>query len=291
MAVAIPNFIPELWSSEILVPLRNGLVYASADVSNRDYEGFIRSRGDTVHILSIDDVTIRSYTAHGTISWEVLSDDDRTLVIDQADYFAFKVDDIEKAQAIPGFIEAAAETAARGLAEEVDTYVSGLMVDAVDQTGNDLGLIAVDISDNTAYTSLLLALRAELNANGVPAAGRWVVVPTAVYGALLSDNRFIDAAAGGSTAPLREGFVGRAAGFDIYESQTVPQPTAGTYHVLAGHKMATTFADQIPFTGGDRVESIRLENQFGDGVRGLHLYGAKVVRPEALALASVTVAA
>lgn len=290
MAVAIPNFIPELWSANILVPLRTGLVYASPDVSNRDYEGDIRSRGDTVHILSIADVTIRDYTAHGTISWEVLSDDDRTLVIDQADYFAFKVDDIEKAQAIPGFVDAATVTAARGLAEEVDDYVSGLMVAAVNATANDLGLIAVDISDNSAY-ALLLALRAEMNANGVPAAGRWVVVPTAVYGALLSDPRFVDASASGSTEALREGFVGRAAGFDIYESQSVPEPTAGTYHVIAGHKMATTFADQIPFTGGDRVEALRLENQFGDGIRGLHLYGAKVVRPEALALASVTVAA
>lgn len=290
MAVQIPNFIPELWSAEILVPLRNVLIYGGPGVSNRDYEGMIRQQGDTVHILSIGEITIRSYTAHGTISWETLTDDDRTLIIDQADYFAFKVDDIEKAQAINGFIQAASEEAARGLAEEVDTYVSTLMVDAVDGGAQDLGLIAVDISDNSTY-GLLLALRAELNSNGVPAAGRWVVVPTAVYGALLSDARFVDASASGSTAALREGQVGRAAGFDVFESQTVPQPTAGTYHILAGHRMATTFADQIPFSGGDRVEAIRLENQFGDGIRGLHLYGAKVVRPEALALASVTVAA
>lgn len=287
MAVAIPNFIPEVWSSEILLPLRNMLVYGGEGITNRDYQGDIARAGDTVHILSIADPTIRSYTAHGTISWETLDDDDRTLVVDQADYFAFKVDDIETAQAIPGFIPAASAGAARGLAEEVDTYISGLMVDAVDQGAQDLGLIAVDISDNSAW-ALLLALRAELNSNGVPAAGRWVVVPTAVYGALLADNRFLDASASGSDQALREGFVGRAAGFDVFESQTVPEPTAGTYHVLAGHRMATTFADSIPI---DFVESIRLENQFGDGVRGLHVYGAKVVRPEALALASVTVAA
>jgi hypothetical protein len=115
---------------------------------------------------------------------------------------------------------------------------------------------------------------------------RWLVVPPEGTEALLNDNRFIEAQAAGTTAGLREGQVGRIAGFDVYESNTVPNPTSGNFHVIAGHSMAVTFADQIL-----KTEAIRLQNQFGDGLRGLHVYGAKVVYPECLAQASVTVQA
>lgn len=279
------SFRPEVWAAELLVSLRQSYVFASDAVVNRDYEGEIANEGDTVHINSIDRPTIRDYTEHGTITWEQLSDTDRSLVIDQADYFAFKVDDIEKRQAIAGFVAQAAEEAGIGMVEETDEYVSGVMVAAVDGTANDVGAYTVDISDNTGW-GLLVALRSKLNLANVPRAGRWVVIPDAVSAAVIQDPRFVDASSAASDATLREGEIGRAAGFRVFESNTVPEPTSGTYHVIAGHRMATTFAEQI-----NQVETIRLENQFGDGVRGLHLYGAKVTRPEALALASVTVQA
>lgn len=279
------TFRPEIWAAEILVSLRQRYVFAQAGIINREYEGEIERAGDTVHINSIVRPTIRDYTEHGTITWEQLSDEDRALVIDQADYFAFKVDDIERRQSLPGFIEAATSEAAVGMVEETDEYVSAQMVDGVDGTTNDIGAFTVDISDNTGW-ALMLALRSKLNLASVPREGRWAVVPDAVAAALLRDDRFVDASRSGSTDALRAGELGSIAGFTVYESNTVPEPTSGVYHVLAGHAMATTFAEQI-----NQVETIRLENQFGDGVRGLHLYGAKVIRPEALALASVTVQA
>ena len=95
-----------------------------------------------------------------------------------------------------------------------------------------------------------------------------------------------DASASGDPNALRNGFVGRAAGFDVHESNLTPDPTTGTYAVIAGHPIATTYADQIV-----KTESLRLQDFFGDGIRGLHVFGRKVVRPEALALASVTVQA
>lgn len=279
------SFRPEIWAAELLVSLRQSYVYASDVVVNRDYEGQIANEGDTVHINSIDRPTIRDYTEHGTITWEQLSDTDRSLVIDQADYFAFKVDDIEKRQAVSGFVAAAAEEASVGMVEETDDYIADTMVAAVNGTSSDLGAKTVDISDASGW-AFLVSMRSRLNTQNVPRAGRWMVIPDALTAAIIQDARFVDASAAGSDATLREGEIGRAAGFTILESNNVPEPTSGIYHVLAGHRMATTFAEQI-----NQVETIRLENQFGDGVRGLHLYGAKVTRPEALVLASVTVQA
>jgi hypothetical protein len=278
------TFRPEIWAAELLVSLRQRYVFAQEGVVNRNYEGEIANEGDTVHINAIERPTIRDYTEHGTITWEQLADTDLSLVIDQADYFAFKVDDIEKRQAISGFITAAADEAAVGMVEETDAYISGVM-DAGVAPANDLGAVTVDISSNTGW-GLLVALRSKLNLANVPREGRWAVIPDAVAAAIIQDPRFLDASQSGSDATLRAGEIGRAAGFTLYESNTVPEPTTGSYHVLAGHSMATTFAEQI-----NQVETIRLENQFGDGVRGLHLYGAKVIRPEALAKATVTVQA
>lgn len=284
--MAVDNFVPEIWTAELLSALRSRLVYGQSGIINRNYQGEIAEAGDTVHITTIADPSVAAYTQHSTtVSYSALSDSDQTLVIDQADYFAFKVEDIERAQALPGFVEEAAKNAAYNMAAEIDDYVADLLYAAVNATGNDLGAKTADISDNSAY-GILVDLRTTLTRDSVPDEGRWVVVPPEFYGALLQDNRFIDASASGSTDALRNGFVGRAAGFDVYESNRTPDPTSGTYAVIAGHPWACTFADQI-----SKVEAIRLEGAFADGVRGLQLYGGKVLRPTCLAMASVAVQA
>lgn len=282
--MAISNFIPEVWSSAILTNLRDAGVYVER--CNRLYEGDIANAGDTVHIISFTDPAVRDYTKNTDISWDLLTDAERALVVDQADYFAFTVDDVDKRQAMSSFVDAAGNGAGSNLALEADEYVASIMYAAVNQTSQDLGAITVDISNNNAYGDLFVAMRTKLTRNKVPFAGRWIVIPPEVSAAILQDQRFIDASASGTTQTLREGFLGRIAGFDVYESNVTHAATAGTYHVIAGHPMAVTFADQI-----NETEAIRLQNQFGDGIRGLHLYGAKVVYPTALALASVTVQA
>lgn len=281
--MAIAQFIPEVWSGAILANLRDILIYAG--LANRNYEGAISASGDTVHITSFVDPVVRDYVKNTDISWDLLTDATRALVVDQADYFAFTVDDVDRRQSLPGFVDDTTQGAAYNLNAAADEYVANLMVTATNATSQDLGAQTWDISDNTAY-GFLIAMRTKLNRNNIPMQGRWVVVPPEAYAALLQDPRFVNASASGTTEALREGFVGRIAGFDVFESNVVPTPTAGVYHVLAGHSMSTTFADQI-----NETEALRLQNQFGDGIRGLHLYGAKVIRPEALVLASVTVQA
>lgn len=290
--MAVDDFIPELWSAELLSALRNKLVYGGPGVINRNYETStdILQKGDTVHIVTISDPSVATYTEHSTtISYSALTDADQTLSVNQAKYSSFKVGDIEKAQANADFITEATNNMAYGLADAIDEFIASTMYTAANApagNGNDLGAKTVDISDNTAYP-LLVDLRTTLTRDNCPTEGRWVVIPPEMEGALLQDNRFIDASAsadGGSA--LRNGFIGRGAGFDVYVSNQTPDPTAGTYAVLAGHPSATTFVQQV-----SKTEALRLEGAFGDGIRALVVYGAKVIRPTCLALASVTVQA
>lgn len=283
--MAITNFVPEIWSANLLKALRAKARYTQAGVINRNYEGDIARAGDTVHITSFSDPVIDDYTKGSTtITYPVLTDATRALVIDQAKFWSFSVDDIDKRQALDGFIPEVTAGAASGLQLAADSFVSGLMVAGVD-AGNDLGAETVGAADGDAY-ELLVELRTKLTRAEVPADGRWVIVPPEFYGVLLLDQRFIDASASGSTDALRNGVLGKAAGFTVIEGTTVPETSGGAYEVIAGHPIATTYADNIVET-----ESIRLERRFEDGVRGLHVYGAKVVRPTALATATVTVSA
>lgn len=291
--MAVDGFRPTIWSAKILVALRNKLVYGN--LCNRDYEGDIQDAGNTVRITSIGEVATRAYTEHTNITWDEVADTQQDLLIDQKRYFAMKVDDVERAQSLP-FIDEATRSAAYGLADNADAVISAAMYAAVNATANDFGAFVADKSDAAAGTitsatqgspyQLLVELRTILNRDNVPDDGRWVVVSPEVYAVLLLDPRFIDASQSGDTGALRTGFVGRGAGFDIFESNQTPDPTASTYAVIAGHPSATAYADQIL-----KTEAIRLENQFVDGVRGLHVFGRKVVRADCLALASVTVQA
>lgn len=282
----ITNFIPQIWASEVLMALRAQLVFGQLGLVNRDYEGEISQAGDTVHIITVGDPGVRDYTPGTDITWDELSDSSQTLVVDQKKYFAFKVDDVNKRQAQGDFTAAAGVNAAYGMSNVVDTFVSGLMYAAV-SGANKLSTAAAPLalastSPNDAYDKLVVPLRTALSKSKIPLAGRWLAVNSDVYGLLLRDSRFIKVNESGSEQGLRNGIVGRIAGFDVYESQTLPTDTDPV--VLAGHPMATTFADDLV-----EMEARRLENRFGDGIRGLHVYGGKVIRPTALAAAVVAV--
>jgi N4-gp56 family major capsid protein len=285
MAGPIADFIPEIWSANILETLEQTLVYAGPSVVNRNYEGDIAQAGDTVHVTSFDDPTIGSYTVETNITVQSIGDDTDSLVVDQAKYFAFDVDDVIRRQALPGWVEYVTGRGGFKLASTIDSFFSGLMYTAVNGTANDLGDLTVDISDNNAYGALV-NLRTTLKNSETPDAGRWVIVSPEFYAALLQDNRFIDASASGSDQALRNGFVGRAAGFDVFESTTVPEPTANRWAIIAGHNIATTYASQLT-----EVKAQERELRFGHLVKGLALYGGKVFRPENLAMYTAVVQA
>jgi hypothetical protein len=278
--MAVDNFIPEVWRAALLASLKKALVYAAPGVANRNYEGDIARAGDTVRITSVGRPTIGTYVPNVTvIAPETLTTGQRTLTVDQSKYFAFEVDDVDARQVAGTLMGEAMTESAYALRDVADRYVAGLYTQA--QAANQLGTIVVDASTPlVAYDSILVPLKVKLDEASVPTEGRYCIVPPWLHGRLLRDNRFVDASASGSTDPLLNGRVGRAAGFDIYVSNNTPNPTADHNVVTAGHPMAVTYAEQIANT-----EAYRPESSFSDAVKGLHVYGAKVIRPEALATA------
>jgi len=267
-------FKPEVWAAEALTALRKKLVYAGPQIVNHDYEGEIKKIGDTVHIKMLGDVTVRSYSSGDTITYEDLPDAEMTLKVDQSKMFAFKVDDVDKAQAGDEMPKRMANAGFK-MAEDADTYVAGLYTQA--QAVNVISTTAVTTGD-IAYNSLV-DLKVKLDEANVETEGRYVVVPAWYHGLLLKNANFINAEKSGSTEPLLNGQVGRAAGFAVLMSNAVPLITGDDYAVTAGVNGAISFADQVA-----EVETLRLQTTFASAVRGLHLYGAKVIRPDALAV-------
>jgi P22 coat protein - gene protein 5 len=277
--MSIQRFRPEIWSAELLVALRKALVYAAPGVVNRDYEGEISQAGDTVRITSISDPTIGTYVPNVTVIVpEELTDAQRTLVVDQAKYFAFKVDDVDARQAKGNVMPEAMRRSAYKLADNVDQFIAALYTGV--PAANAVGTMSVPTATPTAfYDSVLVPLKVLLDQSNVPTEGRYCIIPPWLHGRALRDDRFVRADASGNGGDvLRNGFVGRAAGFDIKVSNNAPLVTGDDYAVTAGVDMAISYAEQI-----NKTEAYRPEAGFADAIKGLLLYGGKLVRPEALA--------
>lgn len=280
--MSIANFIPALWAGGLLAALDNALQYGQNGVVNRDYEGEIRAVSDRVKINSIGDVTVKAYTKNSDIDApEELTSSQQELIINQANYFNFAVDDVERVQARPDVMSEAMRRAAYGLRNTADTYLAGLMRDAVgaDNTIGTTGAPKTDLGTAGKAYEYLVDLGVLLDQSNTPTDGRWVIVPPWFHGALQKDERFVGTGSAGADARLLNGMIGRAAGFDVLMSNNVPKATATTvFRVIAGSPIATSYAEQIL-----EVEAFRPERRFSDAVKALHVYGAKVVRPSNLA--------
>ncbi|MEU6057996.1 phage capsid protein [Streptomyces sp. NPDC047097] len=282
--MSIANFRPELWSSLTLSALRNSLVYAQPQLVNRNYEGEITSRGQSLHITTIGDPTIFDYNAGDTLNYEDVETAGTDLLIDQAKAFAIKLDDVDKAQAAVNPMEQMAQNAAYGLRDKADAYVASLYTGVA--SANVLGSTGSPINTYStptdAYNKVLVPLRTKLNRANVPSEGRYLVGSPEFIGSLLSDDRFVRVDASGTSDGLRNGIVGRAAGFDILESNNTPNPTGDVQVVQAGYPGAIAYAEQILET-----EALRLQQTIADAIRGLHVYGAKLLRPTGIAVAFI----
>lgn len=271
--MSVNRFIPEIWSALLLQSLKKTHVYAS--LCNRNYEGDIQAAGDTVRITSISRPTIKDYERNTDIEYEELTDAQRTLPIDQEKYWAFTLDDVDKAQARGDVTPTAMLESAYGLRDVADRFVAGLYTGV--NSANNLGT-RTPTTPGDAYDTLV-DLGVKLDEADVPEDGRWVTVPPAFHGLLQKDPRFTSLADSGTTATLRNGLVGEAANFRIHKTNNAPRPTGNQRVITAGHPIAMTFAEQIVQT-----EAFRSQQRFADAVRGLHVYGGKLLRPEALAV-------
>jgi hypothetical protein len=276
--MSLNNLIPTVWSGMILAALMKSHVFASEGVISRDYEGEITGFGDSVKINSIGDVTVKDYTKNTDIdAAEVLDDASQILVIDQQKYFNFGIDDIDQAQQNPKVMAEATSRAAYALKDTLDTFLASLYTDIATANfiGSDGSPTVIDTAAK-AYENLV-DLGVLLDESDVPTDGRFVVVPPWYEGRMLKDERFVSFGTQGNADTLANGAIGRAAGFIVYKSNNI-SAASSKWKIIAGHKMGWNLAEQIV-----KVEGYRKERGFSDGLKGLHVYGAKVVRPTALA--------
>ncbi len=271
--MAVNQFIPKVWSARILQKLQSTLVYGQSRIVNTDYQGEISEHGDTVYIHGHSDVTVSPYIRNTTtLNYQLLNDERRSITIDQSDYFAVSHDDLDAAQVKPKLLDSVSQDAAYQLARVQDTYLANLGVAGAQGLLEGAAGAARQITAVNAYTTFVEA-SVMLDEKNIPETGRYAVVPPWMAAELLKDDKYFLKAKGDA---ILNGQIGTIAGIAILKSNRVPLVTS-TYSVLIGHNMAISFASQI-----NKVEGLRAVNSFADLLRGLTLYGGKVLYPEAL---------
>lgn len=306
--MSVLAFKPEIWSRVILAAEKKALVFGGPGIVNDDYEGEISGPGTTVHITQFGDPIISDYAPNETISYQELDDAGQELLIDQRKYFGFTIDDVDKRQAAGDMQSYLEDRAAYKLADTADTFIAGLYTgaayaniletttNAVVATGSGSSslttgnCVSVSVyggsSTNPAdfYLKVVLPLKVKLDEAYVPQQGRYIVIPPWAMAMLEQTQAFVAVATPAQQEVFANGHVGRVAGFDVYVSNNSVEcdTTNNGWVIQAGHPMAITFAEQIVQT-----EALRLQTTFADAVRGLHVYGAKLVRPDHIAVAGV----
>ena len=330
------NFSPIIYSKQVQLAFRKGSVAEA--ITNSDYFGEIANMGDSVKVIKEPEITVKAYARGTTITPQDLDDEEFSLTIDKANYFAFKVDDIEEAHSHINFQQLASDRAAYRLADQFDQDVLGYMsgykqsaihgspdtanttvngTKAVSTAGSDelLSSMKIDAGDfggtpgeavailprtggATSATpangdrnplTVIARMSRLLDQQNVDTNGRWLVLDPVFIEVLKDeDSRLFDADFGGTG--LQNGLIlNNLHGFKVYQSNNLPQIGTGSSNtgansstnfgvIVAGHSSAIATAEQI-----NKTETYRDPDSFADIVRGMHLYGRKILRPEAIA--------
>ena len=300
-------FLPKIYSKKVLNFFRKASVVEA--ITNTDYAGEISAFGDSVRIIKEPVISVSDYTRGSDTTATKLTDQELTLVVDSAKAFKFIVDDIETNMSHVNFKEVATSSAAYALRDSYDAAVIATMFSGVSTSSPDHvlgadasaatqtmgqhqgGSNAIDLtgSDGTGTDPLdVMSFMAKiLDEQSVPEEGRWFVAPPSFYNELAqSGSKLLSVDFNAGQGSIRNGLVssGKLRGFDMYKSNNVAAASTATGKILAGHISSTATAQTIIST-----EVLRDPTSFGDIVRGLHVYGAKVLRPEALVSAFYTV--
>lgn len=263
--MAISNFIAEVWSAGVNTAFQAAQIVIPT--VNTQYEGEA-GRGRTVHIIGATTPTITDYAAASrSITAEALSDSKVDLVLNQEKAFSFKVDDVDRAQ-VSGSFDAWTAAAGGALAEDAEAYVIAQMVANAGTNAN--GGTPVTVDTYAKAMTALRAIRTAMTKAKVPAAGRFVAVNPA-FADLLVSGLGLEASGLGENE-LRNGVVAKVYGLTVLESPLFAEATKP--YAVGYHQSAVGFASVI-----DETETLRDPSSFSDIVRGLHVYGAKVVRP------------
>jgi hypothetical protein len=300
------GFIPEIWSGKLIEKFYASTVLSA--ISNTDYEGEIKNQGDKVHIRTKPTITVRDYRADGSLQLERPSGTDVFLLVDQGKYFNTILDDVMEVQSDLNNMSIWADDAAEQIKITIDTAVllgikdqmtavtnrgttAGAITAAINlgATGTPLALVANSpLAGQVDVLDTILRLGQTLDERNIPETGRWVVMPT--WAATLVKKSELRQAylSGDAVTPLRNGRLGMIDRFTLYTSNLLPSGVAaglaaGEYMFYAGHAHGLTFASQV-----SKVETLRSEMIFGQILRGLQVYGYKVLDGTALSQAVCT---
>ena len=283
------NFVPVIYSQKVLKFFRRASVAEA--ITNTDYAGEIENFGDTVNIIKEPTITVNAYQRGSSVNTEALADDQIQLVVDQGNYFAFKVDDIEERHSHLNFEALATSSGAYTLKKAYDYKVLKNIADNAATPSGTLATQATSANTGDEVSNLVAQAAAELDKNDVPEENRWLVAAPGFYEILRqASSKVMDmSVTGGGASPLLNGKVTeqKLHGFDMYQSNAIGVGTTGsaaTYifndsatsgHtlILFGHMSAVVTASHIA-----KTEVIRDPSSFADIVRGLHVFGRKVIR-------------
>ena len=302
------NFAPEIFSQKVLKFFRRASV--AEDITNNDYTGEIENFGDTVNIMKEPTLTVSAYQRGSVVNPQDLADDQVTMTVDQANAFAFKIDDIEERHSHVNFEALATSSGAFALKRKFDANILQAMSDGAGIAGADdaslsggltttntaLGTASapINVEADDAGINLMLLMARVLDDQSVPEENRWFVAPPIFYEKMFqAGNKMAEVqVTGDASSNLRNGLAtpGTLAGFRCYKS-TALNSTAGTDQVtlsgvatdasenviMAGHISSTSTASHIA-----KTEVVRSTESFSDVVRGLHVFGRKVLRPESI---------
>jgi hypothetical protein len=291
------NFIPEIWSGKLIENFYDSTVLAA--ISNTDYEGEIRNQGDTVNIRTQPNITIREYVKGQNLVVENPDAPKLQLVIDKGEYFSCVEDDIDRVQSDIKLMDMWSKDASEQMKIKIDQRVLTDMLPGIGAlnkgatagqqsaafnlgtTGSPLTVTKDGASATTSVVDLIVDMGTVLDEANVPESDRYLIIPARMAG-LIKKSELKDASlTGDSITPVRNGRLGMIDRFTLYVSHNL-NVSSGKTSIIAGHKMGFTFASQMT-----EMETLRAQSTFGNIIRGLQVYGYKVVKPEALAQAVV----
>ena len=288
------NFIPEIWSGKLIENFYDATVLAA--ISNTDYEGEIRQYGDTVNIRTTPELTIRTYQKGMTLQVENPDKPKLQLVIDKGEYFAAVEDDVDKVQSDINLMDTWSKDASERMKIKIDQRVLTDMLPGIAaiNKGATAGRISANINlgttaapvavTKTNVLDFIVDIGTVLDEANCPEGDRFIVIPAKMAGMIKKSDLKDASLTGDGTSVLRNGRLGMIDRFTVYMSHNLFVDT-GKFSIIAGHKMGLTFASQMT-----NMETIRSETTFGNIVRGLQVYGYKVVKPEALSQGVITLA-
>lgn len=284
------NFIPEIWSAKLVDNFYDATVLAA--ISNTDYEGEIKKYGDTVNIRTTPELTVRPYQKGMTLQVERPDKPKIQLLIDQGEYFAAIEDDVDKVQSDINLMDNWSRDASERMKLAIDPKVltnilpdiaatnQGALAGRISQSIN-LGATGAPVQlTKTNVLEYIVDHGTVLDEANAPESGRFMVIPAWMAGMIKKSDLKDASLTGDGTSVLRNGRIGMIDRFTLYVSHNLNNVLDGgnrCFNIVAGHKMGLTFASQMT-----EMETLRAESTFGNIIRGLQVYGFKVVKGEAL---------